>query len=177
MANFDFAFDFMKNHEWNAKRNYTDDPADPGGATKFGVIQRTLTRFRRAHPTLNLPESVADLTEDQAKIIYRADYWIWEGIQDWRLAAKLFDAGVNLGPVRAVEYLQQSLRVEEYPVEVDGNLGPITLAAANKADQNALLSHLCAILRAHYCAWIAQKPDREKFRKGLLSRAQEVPNA
>ena len=175
MANFDFAFRFMAPHEWNSSRNYTNDPADPGGATKFGVIQKTLNRFRQANPGLDLPSSVADLAEEQAKVIYRMDFWIWDGVRDQRLAAKCFDIGVNMGPSRAVEYLQQSLRVEEYDVAVDGHLGPLTLDATNKANQDALLSHLCAFQRAHYCAWISQNPDREKFRKGLVYRAMEIP--
>lgn len=40
MADFDFAFAFMGPHEWNQKNNFTNDPSDPGGATKWGITFR-----------------------------------------------------------------------------------------------------------------------------------------
>jgi lysozyme family protein len=44
---------------------YSNDPADPGGETKFGIS-------KRAYPH----EDIANLTEDRAKEIYCSDYWV-----------------------------------------------------------------------------------------------------
>lgn len=179
MDNFDFAFSFMAPHEWNQRKNLTNDPADPGGLTKYGI---TLKSFH-GMGSINDFDGDGDvdgddlrmLDEPTAKTRYRAHYWRFDGIRDMRVAAKVFDLAVNLGPVRAVEYLQQACNVEGYKLTVDGALGPFSLEAVNKASQDAILSHLCAFQRAHYCAWIARKPEREKFRNGLIARALEVP--
>ena len=175
MADFNKAFLFMANHEWDRIHNFTNDPADPGGATKYGVTQKELDSFISRNPSLGIPAKVQDLKEDHARVIYRLDYWKFEAIRDACLAAKLFDIGVNLGPGTAVEYLQQGLNVEGRRVEIDGKLGPHTLEAANAVAPEALISHLSAFQGAHYSAWCSKKPEREKFRKGLLRRAQDVP--
>ena len=41
MANFDLAFRFMAPHEWNQRRNFTNDPHDPGGPTKWGITLKS----------------------------------------------------------------------------------------------------------------------------------------
>lgn len=43
---------------------YENDPDDPGGATKFGIDQRS-------HPR----ENIRSLTDDRAKEIYWTEYW------------------------------------------------------------------------------------------------------
>ena len=43
---------------------YVNNKADPGGATNFGVTQRTLTSARKT--IAGLPEDVKDLTEEQS---------------------------------------------------------------------------------------------------------------
>ena len=60
MSNFDRAFRFLIGEEGG----YVNDPADPGGETKFGIS-------KRAYPQLD----IKSLTLDQAKAIYRRDYW------------------------------------------------------------------------------------------------------
>lgn len=79
---------------------YVHNPDDPGRETKFGIS-------KRAYPNVN----IGLLTEDQAKEIYRMDYWdavmaeaLPEGI---RLI--LFDAAVNHGVSAAVKMLQAAI--------------------------------------------------------------------
>lgn len=88
MADFDRSFRFLIGEEGG----YVNDPADPGGETKFGIS-------KRAYPHLDIKA----LTLEQAKAIYRRDYWdpLQLDLRPWGPALVLFDAAVNHGLARA----------------------------------------------------------------------------
>lgn len=69
-------------------RVYENNPADPGGETKFGIC-------KKSYPSLN----IRNLTIDDAKEIYFRDYWMPLGCDQYepRLALAMFDTGVNQG--------------------------------------------------------------------------------
>jgi len=79
---------------------YENDPDDPGGATKFGIDQRS-------HPSVK----IKDLTEEQATEIYWNE-WLKYACDhlpqplDWIF----FDAAVNCGLSRALKFLNASGR-------------------------------------------------------------------
>ena len=97
---------------------------DPGGLTNYGISQRS-------DPTLN----IAALTLDDAKAIYRRDYWnpIRGDELPSGLDLTLFDSAINQGPDTATLLLQHALQIK-----ADGRLGPITLAASIQAMPNLL---------------------------------------
>jgi lysozyme family protein len=74
---------------------YENDPDDPGGATKYGIDQRS-------HPTVN----IRNLTEDGAMAIYWRDYWLKAGCDklDSPYAEVMFNCAVNMGVGRAKEF-------------------------------------------------------------------------
>lgn len=120
---------------------YVDHPADLGGATNMGITRKTLARWRNISPWWNLPKSeVQNLSGDEAGRIYRAEYWdlCRAGELPSGIDLALFDFAVNSGPSRAIRYLQQVLGVA-----TDGLVGPITLAAANRADPAKTIDALC----------------------------------
>ncbi|ETZ07377.1 hypothetical protein P618_200441 [Holospora obtusa F1] len=71
---------------------YSDDPDDDGGETKFGIS-------KRSYPHVD----VDALTVEQAKNIYKRDFWdtqLYKDIKDVNLATKFFDLakyGIKLG--------------------------------------------------------------------------------
>lgn len=97
---------------------YVNDPADPGGETKYGIS-------KRSYPNLDIP----NLTKAQAAQIYYTDYWLKEHCDaiPFPLCAYFFDTCVNQGGPEATKILQQTVGVNQ-----DGKLGPITLAAATR---------------------------------------------
>ena len=113
---FDSAFEALIGHEGG----HVDHPNDPGGETKYGIS-------KRSYPEVN----IAGLTLDEAKAIYRADYW--DRVRADELPSELrfllFDAAVNAGVAQSIKWLQRAVGARD-----DGVIGPITLAAI--ADSN-----------------------------------------
>lgn len=71
----------------------SNDPNDPGGLTRYGISQK-------AYPHLD----ILNLTLDQARDIYRHDYWQAAGcdqIADEAMGILVFDCAVNQGVGRA----------------------------------------------------------------------------
>jgi lysozyme family protein len=137
---------------------YENDPDDPGGATKYGIDQRS-------HPEVNIRR----LTRDQAQAIYVSDYWVPIRGQelpaplDWVMA----DIAVNNGRTRAVKWLQ-----EELNTVADGIFGKVTLAAVRKHDEKDLARALLNRREAFY-RQIATGRKR-KFLKGWLNRNNDL---
>lgn len=130
-ADWDEAIDFTLRMEGGAKAE--NDPNDPGGLTKFGISQR-------AFPNLD----IANLTLDEAKKIYRHNYWEACRCDELprALAIAVFDTAVNQGVGKAKRLLQIALNVD-----VDGIIGDKTISAAFHASPSAvtkLLAHRLA---------------------------------
>jgi lysozyme family protein len=119
---------------------YTNDPNDSGGPTKYGITQRTLSRFRR------FPATAADvqaLTRKEAAECYRFVFVNEPGFDrilsaatlSKAIAEKCIDIGVLCSPLRASTWLQECLNAfnrqgKDYAdLEVDGDIGPGTARA------------------------------------------------
>lgn len=114
MSNFDRAFDLLLAHEGG----YSDQKADPGGKTKFGITEAVARQY-------GYRGEMKDLPVEMAKAIYKGQYW--DDLYDqlpFMVAFNVFDGGVNSGVSRSVKWLQKSVGVSQ-----DGLFGPNTLAA------------------------------------------------
>lgn len=134
------------------------DPSDRGGLTKYGISQRS-------YPDLD----IRSLTLDQAKQIYRKDYWdhCRCGQLDSALAICVFDAAVNEGQVTAINILQGAVRVP-----VDGHIGPITVGAAHTLGHEGLVRFM-----ADRAFTYAHTLDFEDKGHGWLSRLFRIYEA
>ncbi|MDR2697480.1 MAG: hypothetical protein LBB40_03275 [Holophagales bacterium] len=169
MANFEPALAYTLKHEGG----WSDDPADPGGATNYGITLKTAQRHG-----ITTKQELKAISRYKVEAIYYADYWKFDGINNQRVATKLFDMAVNMGVTTAIILSQQVLNGEyKAALTVDGRLGPLTLAALNNCDPAELLEVLCLVSAEHYRAIAAARPASQKFLKGWLKRAAEVPNA
>lgn len=76
---------------------YVNDPADPGGETRWGIS-------KNAHPELD----IRNLTREEAIQIYHKEYWLGSGSHQlpWPLCLVHFDSAVNSGVVNANYWLQ-----------------------------------------------------------------------
>ena len=119
---FDQAFKTLIGHEGG----YVNDPRDPGGETKFGVS-------KRAYPDVD----IASLTLDQAKAIYKRDYWDRARCDQLpeAVAFQVFDTAVNSGIGQSIRFLQRAVGVAD-----DGQVGPLTIRAVQRLDAEAVVS-------------------------------------
>lgn len=117
---FDEAFDVLLGHEGG----YSNHSADPGSETMWGVTRKVALQEGYTGDMHVLPREFA-------KDVYRRKYW--NAIQADQLPEALrytvFDAAVNSGTKRAVEWLQRALGVDD-----DGVIGKDTLAALKGVD-------------------------------------------
>ena len=107
----------------------------------MGITHKTLARWRTVSPWWDLPKSaVRDLKHGEAGQIYRALYWnlCRAGDLPPGLDLAVFDYAVNSGPDRAVRTLQATLGVV-----VDGQVGPLTLGAATRANAASVINAIC----------------------------------
>jgi len=152
MADFNQAVALTLQHEGG----YVNNPADPGGATNMGITQA------------DMPGTpIKDLTAAQATQYYADHYWkpLYSQITSQRVANKLFDMGVLFGVGTAVKALQTAL-----DLVVDGVFGPMTLGAANRANEMLMLDAFKSELHAHVLAIVAARPASSVFLKGWQTR-------
>lgn len=104
-VNKQFMFEFLVGIILKHEGGYVNDPADPGGETKFGIS-------KRAYPNLD----IKNLTRADAIAIYKRDYYDRLGIgelDDIRLAYQYFDMGVNGGIGRAKQLMVKAVELQK----------------------------------------------------------------
>jgi uncharacterized protein (TIGR02594 family) len=148
---------------------YSNDPRDKGGPTNYGITQADLAEWRGHAVTA---ADVQAMSYDEALKIFRARYWTPLRCADMQIAVALmtYNWGVNGGISRGASYLQQRLNAQGLGVDVDGEVGPLTLAAAAKADVKQLITDYAARCEAHY----RSLDDFATFGKGWLNRLADV---
>lgn len=185
MARVNAIIDEVLLREGGAK--YTNLPGDSGGPTKYGITLETLSKWRKKPCTA---QDVENLTELEARQIYTARYWYEPGFDrvvpvSAEVAEELMDTGVNMGPARAIEFLQRLLnafnnRGKFYPdLVVDGQLGPNTvvalsayLARRGKEGELVLLFSLDSFQTERYVGIAERREKDEEFVYGqILQRA------
>lgn len=163
--NWDTVFGIVLGHEGG----FQADPKDRGNWTggKVGAGVNKGTKYgisAMSYPSLD----IARLTEQQAKAIYRRDFW--DRIRGDDLPGGLdlvtFDAAVNSGRNRAVKWLQAALRGPR----IDGLMGPATLAACEASDVWATVEAACD----HRLDYLEDLPMAPRYGKGWKRRVEEI---
>lgn len=144
-------FDRTLGHEGN----YSNNPNDPGGETKYGIS-------KRAYPNLVIKK----LTEEDAFNIYQRDFWNRIGADKLPdgVAYQLFDFAINSGIETSIRYFQRSLGVAD-----DGFFGPVSFARAAIVSESDMIMNLNAE-RLDYMTRLKNWP---KFGKGWARRISQ----
>ncbi len=124
MMDFDTAF----NRLIDSEGGYVNNPADPGGETKFGIS-------KHSYPDVD----IANLTLDGAKAIYLRDFWSPLGDAHPAIKFQAFDFAVNSGIGTAIRKLQLAVGVAD-----DGHWGSKSAAALAAMDLNDVLMRFAA---------------------------------
>ncbi len=108
---------------------FTNKKTDRGGATRWGISHGALATWRGVAKVE--PEEVAQLTEEEAREIYRVQYWqavsgdaLPSGV-DFYVA----QIGVLSGTGTAAKMLQEVARAGDSNLKIDGRIGEKTLTA------------------------------------------------
>lgn len=153
---------------------FVNDPDDRGGATNFGITQRTYSGW------LGRPASVQEvrmMSIDTAKEIYLSNYYYAPRINGFPedIQSQVFDCSINHGPRRAVKFVQTVCNLAGFgPIVVDGVNGPKTMKTAEKAnaEMGVYFNNAIADERIDfYHRIVAHNASQQKFLKGWLKRA------
>jgi len=161
--------------------DYVNHPADKGGPTRFGITEAVA----RAH---GYSGAMKQLPREDATGIYRRLYWLrprFDQVEPRapRVAAELFDTGVNMGPAVAATFLQRALTAlnrngKDYAdLTPDGRVGAQTLAALDAflsargraGGETVLLRALEALQGERYLRLAERRPANEAFLYGWLA--------
>jgi lysozyme family protein len=108
---------------------------------------------------------------------YRLTLWLpmlLGALDSQDLANRVIDMETNAGEPQAAPELQRAINSLRFgaALTVDGVVGPLTIAAANKQDQIALLNAFRAQRVAFYNQVVAAHPNDEPYLQRWLARAQ-----
>lgn len=154
--------------------DFSNDPADSGGATRYGITEQVARSFGYKGDMRQLPL-------ETAKQIYRQSYWDRLSLDavsrlSFPVAEELFDSAVNCGQWLAGTWLQRALNVlnrqgRDYAdLAVDGVVGPRTvealgayLAHRKQHGEKVLLRALNALQGEHYISLAERRVKDEAF--------------
>lgn len=171
MVDYDTSFDRLIGNEGR----YVNNPADPGGETNWGITWPVL---RQAIGQNLVPSdtTIAGLTRDQAKIIYKAFFWdiIGDSVAP-AVKYEVFDFAVNAGISTAIRKLQDAVNVAD-----DGHWGPVSVQAATAMDENDVMFRFNARKIRFYTKLTTFYPRysgdllKDGFGKGWMNRIADV---
>lgn len=126
--NFEQAFAKLLGYEGD----YSNDPADPGGETRFGVTLKVARARGYMGPMKDLPLAFAQQ-------VYRDQYWTPIRADELPDAVRypVFDAAVNSGVAQAVKWLQRSVGADP-----DGVIGPKTIMAVGAKEPSSIAARV-----------------------------------
>ena len=142
-----------------------NNPNDRGGRTNRGITQTVYDAWRKQQG--GLPRDVQLLEDAEMQAIYQTQYWLPPrcDLLEGALDLVQFDTAVNMGPRRAVQFLQSASGCG-----VDGSFGPATQKAVQACDQGAMTATYCDVREKYYRALVARDPSQGVFLKGWMNR-------
>lgn len=159
---------------------YSNHPSDTGGATRWGVTEAVA----RAH---GYRGDMRFYPRAEAVEVYRRTYWLRPGFDKVaehapKVAAEMFDTGVNMGPAVAAGFLQRALNAlnrgaaDYADIAIDRKIGPGTVEALRRfiarrgaGGEAVLLKALEALQGERYIKLAEDRPANEAFLYGWLA--------
>ena len=153
------------NHVLQSEGGWSDNPADPGGATMKGITLSTYQKWKgNAHISKDDLKAISD---QDVYDLYKQNYW--DKIKGDDLPSgvdyMVFDASVNMGVGRASKLIQTAAGVP-----ADGVIGNGTLEAIKNANPTELMDKFSTEKEDFY----KSLPTFGTFGKGWLNRVAQV---
>lgn len=127
--------DVLKAEGWDT---YTNDPADRGGPTKWGITQKAWSDYAGFDAT---PADIQGINEDDARDFYEEIYIVGPKFNQLpaMLVPLVVDCGVNHGVRAASKWVQRAIGAKQ-----DGWIGPNTLTQMAGTDTMAVYLRVSA---------------------------------
>lgn len=161
---------------------YSNNPSDKGGTTMYGITEAVARKNSYTGPMEELPLNII-------KQIYKSQYWDKMNLDEVAetsipIAIKLFDAAVNIGPVKIGKFFQNAINILELrhklrpPLIVDGVIGQDTIARLkmrelnikHAGEEDLILKMLNAQQCVYYMELVQSDPSQTVFLKGWISK-------
>lgn len=158
--------------ELSRENGYSDDPADPGGATMTGVTLKTYSAYCKAkgYPQPS-KKALRNIPYSHWKDILKMYFWDFchaDEIGFYPLRWIIVDWVWASGP-KALNRIQRILKVP-----ADGIVGPKTIGAINSLPGDYLFSLVMQSRLAYIDEICRRNPALERFRKGWLARLSHI---
>jgi len=157
------------------ENSFVDYPPDKSSPTNFGITLAALDDYTGKK---NCREDLKALSKEEARLIYEKIYYLKPKLDELPEALQplIFDMAVNQGLKTAIKLLQYQLLDDRYLFKhPDGFIGPVTIAAANKAlfrSGNKFINKLVDRRIEHYRNIVNFNPGKQVFLNGWIARAE-----
>lgn len=144
---------------------YSDHESDGGGATRYGVTEKTARRH-------GYEGDMRELPEETAAAIFSSEYWapVRAGSLPQDVREQVVDFCVLAGPGQAGKALQRAVNAFGGGLKVDGVVGSKTTAAAARCDGSALSVAFSSYVSQYLISIAKRRPDQQVFLKGWLTK-------
>lgn len=179
---FEKALGFTLSYEGS---NYTDDPMDAGGATRYGIT----LGFAQGTGNFDLFDvdgdgdidktDIKNLTPERAHDAYKEYFWDKNNLDNYnpKIAFLLFDVAVNSGAGNMSKMLQMSINNCGQNIDIDGKIGNETISSLNSCDVDCIVKNLLNIRRDFFKKITIKRPQNQRFLKGWLNRVDNLEEA
>lgn len=163
---------------------YQNDPTDPGNqggktGTNFGVTQATYDSYRES---IRLEkQDVKEISREEVEAIYYRYYKASSADKfdatHPHTALCQFDCAINQGPGTAKFLLQRAINKawgDLHKIEVDGVIGPKTLAALSSIEDAAILKIYLDLRMERYLHLIKTRPAMTKWQGSWFHRLNKI---
>ena len=172
--------------EWEG--GLTDDAADSGGLTKYGVSWAYLKDMEKSRPSVLRDilgtstvtrQTIKNLTQAQAGELFKFSFWDPFQLDDQPLSVCLcaYDMNVNHGSGNAMRIIQRAcnLLASVFPkLSVDGKFGPKTRAAMRLLNCPNGIGAVANKRQSFYDSIVANRPSQRVFIKGWTRRCNAM---
>ena len=169
MNKFERAFEILVMHEGGLCE-------DHAGVTKYGITMHIMDIDINGDGIID-ERDIEIMTLEDAKEIYNRKVWVhnkYSKLHDSKIAAKVFDLTVNMGPSQSHLILQRAVRACGSILKEDGILGPKTRRTTNSVCPDILLAAIRSEAAGVYRLIVKARPRKyKKYLVGWLSRAYD----
>ena len=162
----DDVFNSIFEYILSVEGGYSNDKADKGGKTKYGIIEVEARKY-------GYKGDMKDLSKEIAEDIYKNKYYLsnnLDKIKDKRVALSIADWTINSGNW-GTKKAQQTVNILKGDVlVVDGVLGEKSIQAINSINPEMFLTQYHELQRKFYKAIVDNNPSQSVFLKGWLNR-------